>query len=84
MVGCLCQGLPGPPIGPLEVSEITQHTCKLHWHPPKYDGGCKITHYVVERRETTHNQWVVACTYCRVSTPSPQLLCLPGNFWGQT
>ena len=24
-------GLPGPPIGPLDCSEITSHTCTLNW-----------------------------------------------------
>lgn len=59
-------GLPGPPIGPLEVSDITQHTATLAWKPPDYDGGCKITHYLIERKETTHNQWVIAASYCKV------------------
>lgn len=58
-------GLPGPPIGPLVTSEITQHTCHLSWHPPKFDGGCRVTHYVVERKETTHEQWVVATSCCK-------------------
>ena len=60
-------GLPGPPIGPLDISEITQHTVTLAWKPPEYDGGCKITHYFIERKETTHNQWVIAASYCKVS-----------------
>ncbi|XP_023314705.1 twitchin isoform X11 [Trichogramma pretiosum] len=51
-------GLPGPPQGPLEASHIDKHTCQLNWHPPKFDGGLKVTHYVVERRDVTHSQWI--------------------------
>lgn len=51
-------GLPGPPVGPLEASHIDKHTCSLSWHPPKFDGGLKVTHYVVERRDVTHTQWI--------------------------
>lgn len=58
-------GLPGPPVGPLGVSEITQHTCLLSWHPPRYDGGLKITHYVVERRDTKSNHWICISTTCK-------------------
>ena len=58
-------GLPGPPMGPLDVSEITSHTCQLHWHPPEYDGGSKITHYVVERRDITHQHWIIIASFCK-------------------
>ena len=58
-------GLPGAPIAPLEVSEITSHTCKLAWNPPDYDGGSKITHYVVERRDIRHNEWIVIASFCK-------------------
>ncbi|GBO35254.1 Twitchin, partial [Araneus ventricosus] len=58
-------GLPGPPQGPLEVSDITQNTATIAWRPPLFDGGSKITNYVVERKETSHSQWIVASSYCR-------------------
>ncbi|GBM79516.1 Twitchin, partial [Araneus ventricosus] len=60
-----CTGLPGPPQGPLEVSDITQNTATIAWRPPLFDGGSKITNYVVERKETSHSQWIVASSYCR-------------------
>uniref|UniRef100_A0A663DYJ2 Titin n=1 Tax=Aquila chrysaetos chrysaetos TaxID=223781 RepID=A0A663DYJ2_AQUCH len=44
---------PGPPEGPLTVSEVTAEKCVLSWLPPLDDGGAKIDHYVVEKRETT-------------------------------
>lgn len=58
-------GYPGPPIGPLAVSEITKHTCALSWHPPKYDGGLKITHYIVERKDINSNHWICISTTCK-------------------
>ncbi|KAI5726324.1 hypothetical protein M8J76_000791 [Diaphorina citri] len=61
-------GLPGPPIGPLDVSEITKHTCTLHWNPPKYDGGLKVTHYVVERRDISMPHWICISTTCHDTT----------------
>lgn len=61
-------GLPGAPIGPLEVSDITQHKCTLNWKVPSYDGGKKITHYVVERHDTSHTHWIVVSTQCKDTT----------------
>uniref|UniRef100_A0A8V5GG56 Uncharacterized protein n=1 Tax=Melopsittacus undulatus TaxID=13146 RepID=A0A8V5GG56_MELUD len=40
---------PGPPEGPLAVSEVTAEKCVLSWLPPLDDGGAKIDHYVVEK-----------------------------------
>jgi len=65
-------GLPGAPIGPLEVSEITSHTCKLDWSAPDFDGGSKITHYVVERRDIRHNEWIVIASFCKSTSFSVQ------------
>lgn len=58
-------GIPGPPIGPLDVSEITKHTCTLTWSAPKYDGGLRITHYVVERRDVNSQHWICISTSCK-------------------
>lgn len=58
-------GFPGPPIGPLAVSEITKHTCALSWNPPKYDGGLRITHYIVERKDVNSNHWICISTTCK-------------------
>ena len=61
-------GLPGAPIGPLDVSDITTHMCNLHWRPPAYDGGMRITHYVVERKDITHTHWVIVSSFCKETT----------------
>ncbi|KAL1129846.1 hypothetical protein AAG570_012790 [Ranatra chinensis] len=65
-------GLPGPPNGPLEVSEITKHTCTLNWRPPSYDGDLHITHYVVERREINSTHWITISTTCKECTFTAQ------------
>ncbi|XP_013148822.1 PREDICTED: twitchin isoform X2 [Papilio polytes] len=58
-------GLPGPPQGPLEVSDITRHTCTLSWKPPAYDGGLPITHYVVERIDVSGTTWITIASSVR-------------------
>lgn len=50
---------PGEPQGPLVVTGITKDRCCLSWKPPRQDGGSKISHYVVERRETSRLVWTL-------------------------
>ena len=56
-------GLPGAPIGPLEMSEIASYTCKLYWSSQEFDAGSKITYYLVERRtsDTMNGLSLPAC-----------------------
>lgn len=42
---------PSPPVGPLDVSDITPDTCTLSWKPPLDDGGSPITNYIVEKMD---------------------------------
>uniref|UniRef100_A0A8B9QM46 Titin n=1 Tax=Apteryx owenii TaxID=8824 RepID=A0A8B9QM46_APTOW len=48
---------PGPPEGPLKVTGVTAEKCYLAWAPPLHDGGSNISHYIIEKRETSS-----ACT----------------------
>uniref|UniRef100_A0A665TCS8 Titin n=1 Tax=Echeneis naucrates TaxID=173247 RepID=A0A665TCS8_ECHNA len=48
---------PGPPVGPLKVSDVTADNCVLTWAPPVDDGGAKIEGYVVEKRESSRLVW---------------------------
>uniref|UniRef100_A0A8C2FGJ6 Fibronectin type-III domain-containing protein n=1 Tax=Cyprinus carpio TaxID=7962 RepID=A0A8C2FGJ6_CYPCA len=48
---------PGPPKGPLAVSDITAEKCVLTWNPPADDGGANIEHYVIEKRESSRLAW---------------------------
>ena len=57
---------PGKPRGPLDVSDITKNTCHLKWKPPSDDGGEKITHYQVERKEAGKPYWTTVASFCKV------------------
>ncbi|GAB0086378.1 hypothetical protein DMENIID0001_004290 [Sergentomyia squamirostris] len=62
---------PGPPEGPLEVTDITRHSTTLAWKPPLDDGGLRVTHYLVERRDVNATHWLcvlssVRDTHCTV------------------
>lgn len=48
---------PGPPIGPFDVSDVTESSMLLHWDEPDSDGGSPITHYTIEKRESTKKAW---------------------------
>lgn len=48
---------PGPPGGPIEFKTVTAEKITLLWQPPADDGGAKITHYIVEKRETSRVVW---------------------------
>uniref|UniRef100_A0AAZ1WYT9 Titin n=1 Tax=Oreochromis aureus TaxID=47969 RepID=A0AAZ1WYT9_OREAU len=50
---------PGPPDGPLEVKGVTAEKCYLHWNHPSHDGGAGISHYIIEKRETSRLSWTV-------------------------
>uniref|UniRef100_A0A667WU33 Titin n=1 Tax=Myripristis murdjan TaxID=586833 RepID=A0A667WU33_9TELE len=50
---------PGPPDGPLEVKGVTAEKCYLHWSHPSHDGGASISHYIIERRETSRLSWTM-------------------------
>ncbi|XP_065089533.1 twitchin isoform X14 [Ochlerotatus camptorhynchus] len=58
-------GLPGPPTGPLLISHVTKNMCTVSWKPPKSDGGRKITHYVVERRDIKSQHWLIVSNYIK-------------------
>ncbi|XP_077990140.1 twitchin-like isoform X3 [Glandiceps talaboti] len=49
---------PTSPEGPLEVSDVYADSCKLHWKPPKDDGGTKLLNYAVEKRDEKRGTWV--------------------------
>lgn len=58
-------GLPGAPTGPLETSEITRHSCTVTWKPPTIDGGLKITHYIIERKDISMDHWIVVSSFAK-------------------
>ena len=63
-------GPPGPPEGPLEVSDLFRDRCRLLWKPPIDDGGLPLSHYVVERQDIgMRGGWVEVGTSqeCRIN-----------------
>ncbi len=50
--------VPSAPIGPIEVSDVTSHSCHLSWKPPEDDGGDPIKNYTIERMDPEKGFWV--------------------------
>lgn len=48
---------PGPPNGPLRVKLVSAEKCNIHWNPPAHDGGAGVSHYVIEKRESSRVTW---------------------------
>ncbi|XP_073671361.1 uncharacterized protein [Paramisgurnus dabryanus] len=48
---------PTPPQGPVETVECSLSAIEFKWKPPKYDGGCKVTNYNLERQQVGRNTW---------------------------
>lgn len=49
--------VPSAPIGPLEISNVTESTADLEWKVPKSDGGTPIINYIIESKTLTRNSW---------------------------
>uniref|UniRef100_A0A6I8R0Z2 Titin n=1 Tax=Xenopus tropicalis TaxID=8364 RepID=A0A6I8R0Z2_XENTR len=66
-IGVIVLDKPGPP-GPIQVDDISADSISFSWSPPEYDGGCHISNYVVEKRDTTTTVWeLVSATVARTS-----------------
>lgn len=44
-------------MGPLVITNVTQNSADLEWKPPKDDGGCPITKYLIEYKPVTRTTW---------------------------
>lgn len=51
-------GKPSKPKGPLNVSDIHKHGCKLKWDKPEDDGGAPIDYYEIEKLDPHTGQWI--------------------------
>ena len=51
---------PGQPKGPIVFSRVTAEKCNLSWERSEEDGGADISHYVVEKRESSRISWITA------------------------
>uniref|UniRef100_A0A3B4T5M1 Immunoglobulin-like and fibronectin type III domain-containing protein 1 n=1 Tax=Seriola dumerili TaxID=41447 RepID=A0A3B4T5M1_SERDU len=48
---------PTPPQGPVDIMESAVTSVEFKWKPPKDDGGCPITNYIIERQQVGRNKW---------------------------
>uniref|UniRef100_A0A3B4XAI0 Immunoglobulin-like and fibronectin type III domain-containing protein 1 n=1 Tax=Seriola lalandi dorsalis TaxID=1841481 RepID=A0A3B4XAI0_SERLL len=48
---------PTPPQGPVDIMESAITSVEFKWKPPKDDGGCPITNYIIERQQVGRNKW---------------------------
>lgn len=58
---------PSMPTGPFEISEISSRHAVLSWSPSEEDGGAAISHYVVDKRDSS-NVWVEVSGFVAVTT----------------
>lgn len=54
---------PGPP-GPITFKDVTRGALTLMWDAPSNDGGSRITHYIVEKREASRLSWQECSLRC--------------------
>uniref|UniRef100_A0A4W5MSX5 Titin n=1 Tax=Hucho hucho TaxID=62062 RepID=A0A4W5MSX5_9TELE len=47
-----------------EVKDIKRDSVSLSWEPPMIDGGAKVTHYIVEKRDTTRLAFTSVSNNC--------------------
>uniref|UniRef100_A0A493U1V2 Titin n=1 Tax=Anas platyrhynchos platyrhynchos TaxID=8840 RepID=A0A493U1V2_ANAPP len=65
---------PGPPQGPVRFDEVSADFVVLSWDPPDYTGGCQISNYIVEKRDTSTTTWsIVSATVARTTIKSTKL-----------
>ncbi|XP_024125585.1 immunoglobulin-like and fibronectin type III domain-containing protein 1 [Oryzias melastigma] len=48
---------PTAPQGPVDVMESAVTSVEFKWKPPKDNGGCPITNYIIERQQIGRNKW---------------------------
>uniref|UniRef100_A0A3B4H5H1 Uncharacterized protein n=1 Tax=Pundamilia nyererei TaxID=303518 RepID=A0A3B4H5H1_9CICH len=74
---------PDIPQGPIVLDALLKNSVIISWKPPKDDGGCMITNYIVEKREDREgSEWELVSssingTSCRV----PNLIESAGYFF---
>uniref|UniRef100_A0A3P8T195 Titin n=1 Tax=Amphiprion percula TaxID=161767 RepID=A0A3P8T195_AMPPE len=54
--------------GPLHITGVSEDRCTLVWRAPLHDGGSPISHYVIERRETSRLAWTVVSSSCKTTS----------------
>lgn len=55
---------PGEPVGPVIFTNISEGKVTFSWNPPENDGCSEVTHYVIEKRETSKISWTLVTDHC--------------------
>ena len=63
MYNFFVKDVPGPPTGPLEITDVGRYSVSLSWKPPKDDGGSPIQSYTVEQRQANRRMWTPVSNY---------------------
>ncbi|KAI8488689.1 Titin-like, partial [Branchiostoma belcheri] len=53
----IVQDVPGPPVGPLKIRDMTSESMTIEWKMPHDDGGAEVTSYLVEKMDTKIGHW---------------------------
>lgn len=70
LISVICLDTPGEPVGPITFSNISEGKVTFSWNPPENDGCSEVTHYVIERRETSKISWTLVTDQCEECTYS--------------
>eukprot|EP00063_Salmo_salar_P072119 XP_014046954.1 PREDICTED: titin-like [Salmo salar] len=66
---------PQPPEGPVVFNEVYRNYMVISWNPPLDDGGCAISNYTIEKRDTNRDLWMPVTTACtRTTCKVPKLI----------
>uniref|UniRef100_A0A4W6E447 Titin n=1 Tax=Lates calcarifer TaxID=8187 RepID=A0A4W6E447_LATCA len=57
----------------LEVKDVKRNSVSISWEPPLIDGGAKISHYIVEKREQKRMAFTSVCTNYQVKVSEAPL-----------
>lgn len=55
-------------MGPITFSNISEGRCTLSWNPPENDGCSEISHFIIEKRETSKISWALVSDECKECT----------------
>ena len=69
---------PSPPSA-LRYRDVRRDSVALEWEPPAYDGGSRLTGYLIEKRDARSNRW----SYVSKVQPSVSQYYVPGLLTGQ-
>lgn len=58
----ITRGPPSKPVAPINFDEVRADSVTISWEEPNDYGGGEITCYSVEKRDTSQNDWKMACS----------------------